>query len=280
MPYFDDNFIDDLADDLSKSSASFAAGASEGVAVLIRDYLTVFDIKNGNFVNNAKNIQLLNELQAKIETLLSKAEYYKELKATLKAGFEAINIGLAAAHLDANVLKISSLDEFAAWGLNRVLYDINGRNLGGVIYNSISKSIFDSIVLQKSLAAAYKATESAMAGKIQQAALTATRDTFFQYDRAVNKAVADKYRLNAFFYIGSAVAETRPQCKHFLANTAHGKRGVWLVSEIPTMLRYAETNGTGHIKGTTVETFLINAGGYNCRHRIFPTSIEPKKENG
>jgi hypothetical protein len=78
-------------------------------------------------------------------------------------------------------------------------------------------------------------------------------DTYQQADAEVQELYAKKLDLQAAYYSGGIVRDTRPFCKE-----RNGK--VWLRSEIAA---WNEEEWAGKIKDGPVE---INRGGYGCRH--------------
>ena len=86
----------------------------------------------------------------------------------------------------------------------------------------------------------------------------------FQMQGAANQAIANEYELDGYAYVGTEVENTRPQCSRWI------DKGFLYIKELQDEISWANTNGTGMIKGTTPSTFAIFRGGYNCRHEAIP----------
>jgi hypothetical protein len=97
------------------------------------------------------------------------------------------------------------------------------------------------------------------------------RDSFYQYQGAINQTIAVEFEMNAYRYIGSIVEETRAQCERWV------EQEYILFSELQAEIDWAFTNGSGMIKETDIDTFGIYRGGWNCRHLAIPVFYEPDK---
>lgn len=92
-----------------------------------------------------------------------------------------------------------------------------------------------------------------------------SRDAVGQYAGNVHRIVAKQYGLDALEYVGSLVKDSRPQCIRWV-----GMEQI-LVKNLEGEILWAERNGSGLIPGTTPDNFIVNRGGYNCRHEAIPT---------
>lgn len=97
------------------------------------------------------------------------------------------------------------------------------------------------------------------------------RDSFYQYQGAINQTIAVEFEMNAYRYIGSIVDETRPQCQRWV------EQEYILFSELQSEIDWAFTNGSGMIKETDIDTFGIYRGGWNCGHLAIPVFYEPEQ---
>lgn len=101
-------------------------------------------------------------------------------------------------------------------------------------------------------------------------------DGIRQYAGGMEQKIGEYIGANAVMYIGSNFTVecgtgsgrcTRAQCKRWtkMVNIPFDK----LESEI----QWAYNNGSGMIEGTTKDNFVINRGGYNCRHEAITVKI-------
>jgi hypothetical protein len=91
-----------------------------------------------------------------------------------------------------------------------------------------------------------------------------TTDSLRKYDGTIKTIVAQEWKLNCIKYIGSVIKDSRPQCKRW------HNMGTIKKEDLAKEIRWAEKYGSGMIEGTTPDNFLINVGGYNCRHTAIP----------
>lgn len=111
------------------------------------------------------------------------------------------------------------------------------------------------------------------AGEFSRQATVIARDGYRQYQGAINTELAGQFGYNGLRYFNSIVDESRPQCKRWV------EKEFIRFDELQDEIDWAYTNGTGMMPDTTVDNFLENLGGYNCRHYGIPTFIEePKNE--
>ena len=92
------------------------------------------------------------------------------------------------------------------------------------------------------------------------------RDAVFKTNNAMNNSVRETLGLTSFRYVGGLMKDTRPFCRHLVQLNR-----VIEFSEVPKL---GATYPQGLIKPFTIDTFCINAGGYNCLHQVFPTRLK------
>lgn len=108
-------------------------------------------------------------------------------------------------------------------------------------------------------------------------------DAIMQYDGMQNANVAREFNLTNFYYIASVIESTRPICDHIkdtyriVTPTDLNKiLDEYCPNGVPsrTKITYETVNGVVHtrekgsgmIDGTVASNFVVNRGGYNCRH--------------
>lgn len=127
----------------------------------------------------------------------------------------------------------------------------------------------------------YIVSNSESIGHMESMASQVARDLIFQLDGNINAEIQREFELNALRYVGSLKTgtrkklksgkrsktltnESRPQCKRWV------NMGVILLSDLQDEINWAYKNGSGMIKGTTVDNFIIYRGGWNCKHSAVP----------
>lgn len=91
-----------------------------------------------------------------------------------------------------------------------------------------------------------------------------TNDAVMGYERSYMQNIAQDLELEHYYYQGTKIATTRAFCQ-----TRAGK--VYTENEVKN---WASLNWQGKRIGTNESNILYFAGGYNCRHRILPISLE------
>jgi len=89
-----------------------------------------------------------------------------------------------------------------------------------------------------------------------------------QYDGAINEAIADEFKLNAYRYVGSLIEDSRPQCRRWVGKEVIKRE------DLNSELEWARMNGSGIVPATNEINFARFRGGYNCRHQAYPIRID------
>ena len=125
------------------------------------------------------------------------------------------------------------------------------------------------------------ASNAESVGKMESMASQVARDLTFQLNGAIDSAIQKEYEMNAIRFVGSIkpgthkklkngkrsksiTNESRLQCKRMVSV------GVILMSELPYWINFGYTQGSGMIKGTTPDNYLVYRNGWNCRHLAIP----------
>jgi hypothetical protein len=95
-----------------------------------------------------------------------------------------------------------------------------------------------------------------------------TRDALNQFEGQLNSNIAITYDLFGYRYVGSLVADSRPQCRRWVG------MGVLPIKELDKEIAWAYANGQGMIPGTTSSNFSVFRGGFSCRHNAIPTNLK------
>lgn len=100
---------------------------------------------------------------------------------------------------------------------------------------------------------------------LQKYATQLARDAAYSFDRNINSIIKDRYELNGFIYAGSIIKDTRPLCSYLISLG----RPILYKEVAPLLVLFPQ----GLIAGTNTNNFTQYCGGYNCRHRCFPTRV-------
>lgn len=128
---------------------------------------------------------------------------------------------------------------------------------------------------------AYIVSNAESIGRLEAMSGQVARDLIFQLNGNIDAEIAKEFELNAIRYVGSLkpgvhrklkngkrskslTNESRPQCVRWVGQS------IILLSDLQDELNWAYKNGSGMIKGTTVDNFTVYRGGYNCRHAAIP----------
>ena len=126
---------------------------------------------------------------------------------------------------------------------------------------------------------AYLLSTETSQGALSKYAKTYAVTALGQYTGQNNKLVTDDLGCEWFMYTGSTIETTREFCAHMT------KKKYIHISEFADILAgkidghecaiYDKTGlPYGLIEGTTPENFLVNVGGWNCRHQLVPIAKE------
>lgn len=114
--------------------------------------------------------------------------------------------------------------------------------------------------LQKTLAKFIKGTPEELPF-LQRYIKQATNDAVMGFNREYIQTISDDLGFNYYRYQGTVIEDSRPFCK---ARTGR----VYTKEEVQKWASLG--NWAGRMAGTNSVTIFTNAGGYNCRHTIFP----------
>jgi hypothetical protein len=143
--------------------------------------------------------------------------------------------------------------------------------LGSGIRNNFANAIQETLkanasgttnrtLLQKTLKEFIEGTEAEKA-YLNRYITTVTNDSVMTFSRQYVETIAEDLNLQFFFYSGTAIKDTRSFCR-----ARHGR--YFKKSEVENWANLGNWNGRK--AGTTKSTIFSFAGGWNCRHTIYP----------
>jgi hypothetical protein len=243
-----------------------------------RKELATLDTKAGGVLSNSKrNNKLLTEMRKRIRKILKKVKYFDFVQEFL-TDFDSLQNYQQFINKRENdiTLKKSFLNPYKKWATDKVLFDLNRQGLDAKLIQPIKDELRKAINLGGNFVDMITNVENTLRttntlGLLRSTVFQASRDSLGQFNGIVNQAVKEAFDLNAIRYVGNIITDTRPQCIRWV-----GMRTI-MDDELQSEINWANRNGTGFIPDTTVDNFLQNRGGYNCRHTAIPVRRENKK---
>jgi hypothetical protein len=89
-----------------------------------------------------------------------------------------------------------------------------------------------------------------------------TNDSVMVFNREYMQSISDDLGLRHYYYAGTLIEDSRPFC--------NARAGRYFTKE--EVDSWASKDWDGKMKGTNSSTIYTYAGGYNCRHSIYPVS--------
>jgi hypothetical protein len=91
-----------------------------------------------------------------------------------------------------------------------------------------------------------------------------TNDSVMVFNREYMQAISDDLELQHYYYAGTIMKDSRSFCA--------ARAGRYFTKQ--EVEQWPDFNWKGKMAGTNKATIFSYAGGYNCRHLIYPVSIE------
>lgn len=133
-------------------------------------------------------------------------------------------------------------------------------------YSAVLSEVLNYGVLTKATAADLRKIIQArlpIDGGPVRAVSQVASDALHTFSRGYTQAVAEGLKLKHFYYMGTEIATTRSFCRDRY-NRAFTQ------AEVES---WAKLEWSGKIPGTTTQTIFWYVGGFRCRHRLLPISV-------
>lgn len=276
-----ERFIDKSVDNLLVSLDKY----SEELLKKLVKYLSEFDKKDGNL--NSSQFDLILGVDKFIRSAVFDTKLDSKIKNYLSTFDEAtgkiLSINEEFANRIINVNTDRLLNDNKKFALN---------NLKGIGFENVTKIIQDILYKGISNNSSVQAVENQLRNTILPSEGVdllsrhfgqVAQDSLYQYQGEVNQKVIETYNFKAFRYVPlTEVKDTRPICDHII-----DKGGLIGFDELKTILNEYCPNGnpskerttikirneektmakgSGMIQGTNLNNFVMNRGGYRCRH--------------
>jgi len=247
----------------------------------------VIDITNQLSLDPKDRVKTLREMiklkQEIADTIVNNPTYQKEV-AKITDGFNELAdlsneyIGLI---LDSPFVPKKALYEaLLAANIDVTTSNLLGAGIRDNFGNAITEVLKANVSgvgsrteLQKTLAKFIKGTPEELPF-LQRYIKQATNDAVMGFNREYIQTISDDLGFNYYRYQGTVIEDSRPFCK---ARTGR----VYTKEEVQKWASLG--NWDGRMAGTNSVTIFTNAGGYNCRHQLWPVAkeqYEAAKEKG
>lgn len=247
----------------------------------IEQLFGVVDVSGGKLQSNEKTTEFLASLEARIYRALNKSGYNDGVTKFLK-NFDAVklnNIDLQEV-LNGEIILPSALNQITRLETQTTINKLLGSGISRDFIVPIQQSLYRNIILgadvndAKKTIQDYILTNDGADSKLLKYTTQVARDSINQYDGAIQKTIANELDLSDYLYAGSLILDSRGQCRYWVEKTR--LKGDELKDEINAALNGSTLGGykcSGMIPETSVDTFSVYRGGYNCRHRAIATNF-------
>lgn len=260
-----------------KANAMKVGSLEQAALEVLEEWLGKFDKKDGRIVHSESTKQLISSaIKAAEKSILN--PQYQGIVSGLIADFDEVLSNLEGIHSSLNDITFSKrfiqqrLNPAKAFAINETITALSQTAISANVLAPIKKVLVESVQYGYTLKDAQRTLQDRL--KVSDYIGQISRDSLYQFDGTVNNIVLDEYGLDAIRYTGTTVTDTRGQCKKWeeMENIA--------VSDLASEIAWAKRSGSyggrqksGMIPQTNERNFTVYRGGYNCRHRAFPTRL-------
>lgn len=246
---------------------------------MIIDYVLQLDTKKGQLIASVSNTQSIAQLTKVIQDKLQLLGF-NDFVTDYLVNFDDLTDYSIALHKDLNGLNVAKgrLNKYKKLAISQVLENMIGAGLQSSVVLPLQNVLTENILQGGGLTDLIKDLRQQLQSNQTLGLVTShltqiSRDGLMQYNGTTHAIIQKQYNLNAIRYIGSLVDDSRKQCKRWVNYRKNGKKGIILIDDLQKEINWAKRNGNGFIRSTTVSNFIINRGGFNCRHTAIPIRI-------
>lgn len=272
---------------INKSEDDLIRIVKNAEATIFEELMKIFDntdITQGKLTNSPKAEEFISRLDSLISSTLKKSGYNEGVKKYVK-NFDLLSKNIKELHASFNGINITSaqIDPFKRIEVANAVDKLLGSGINKDFVNPIRQSLYRNVLFGASLSETEKIIKNYVISnangdsKLMRYVKQVSRDSISQFDGAVQQGIAQELNLNAKRYVGSLIMDSRAQCVHWV------NAGIILNDDLIPEIQIALNGGTfegkkctGMNPETTINTFDIYRGGYNCRHRSIPTKFYKK----
>lgn len=268
--------------------------AIPGIQKLVYDELQPlikqFDIRDGNLLNNVKNLKLIGDVQNKLEKIIISADYKSSVNDFIDAFGLVSNLQQEYfKQFNQQYKPKKTLPIIKQLAIESTINDLVGQGLNANVIAPIKSILTDNIISGGDYALFNDQLRNHILnnetgdGSLLKYTKQISTDSINQYNRQYHETIAQDLNFNWGQYVGSNIATTREFCLYLTK-----KRWVHR-SELPEIIKghidghdcklsKTTKRPLGMIPGTNVDNFNIYAGGYQCGHSFYwgPDSMVPE----
>lgn len=239
--------------------------------------LNTVDVSAGRLQTNTKAENFLMSMDKRIYDALNKSDYNNSVLKYTK-NFGKLTDNIKDLHSKFNGINITDtqINPFLKLEVNSTIDKLTGSGMAKDFINPIRESLYRNIMLGAEVTAVertirdFVVTSAKSDSKLLRYVKQVSRDSIQQFDGIIQANIAHELGLNAKRYVGSLIADSRKQCVRWVDD------GVIILDDLQSEIDWAFNNGSGMNPATTIFTFDIFRGGYNCRHRSIPYNFVSK----
>lgn len=228
-----------------------------------------FNIQGGKIATDPYAFGIINEIAQRIKQDILNSSYSENVDSYLQnfGRLKETTISLSSSLNQINVSRVA-LTSIEQQAIQKATTALLGNGLDVNLVEPVKNIIFNHVVSGSSIAdmelqlRSYIRGNSERLGQLERYTTQIARDSISQYDGTMQSFIQDSFGLNAYGYEGSLIQDSRPQCVRWVEQF----NGVLMIEDLKNEIEWAYNYGSGMIQGTTVDTFAINRGGWNCRH--------------
>jgi hypothetical protein len=284
MSKFDDLVREKIAI-IDRSPERFQSEVEKAQLQIWRDIQDQFDkleTKNGQVIQSAKNLAIIDQIVQALNVATSTGEYMQAVRVFLGDFDQAAKITTELAKLIDKGLQPSAFSRevqllYRSSAVRQLFTNPlsnTSETLRADLISSIAAGSSFSEVLKSARAVVLGGpdTDGRMLANIKTVAATSIAVADAGYSAAINQQAGFQW----FRYTGGEIDTTRPFCEQRNGKYFHKNEiEAWGAGRNAGDVGGIKKDGTwdGQIEGTTSSTIFTFRGGWNCRHQIIAVSI-------
>ena len=249
---------------------------------------------HGNIKTTISNLKKIGVIKTRLAKIANNKQFlagvakligaFDKIYNEQKKYFDSLSSNFVA-HTNYHMGASSKFELMKSLAAQNVANNLTGAGLSANVTGKISDMLLRAVTtgakysdIVSEMHAYLLSTETSQ-GALSKYAKTYAVTALGQYTGQNNKLVTDDLGCEWFMYTGSTIETTREFCAHMT------KKKYIHISEFADILAgkidghecaiYDKTGlPHGLIEGTTPENFLVNVGGWNCRHQLVPIAKE------
>lgn len=238
------------------------------------------DISNGRLSSSAKAEEFLLSLDQRVFDAFNKTGYKDAVK-TFTGKYDLVSDNVQKLHeaLGHGLIPAKDIASIKRLQVNDTLGRLTEQGMYKDLIQPVRQGLYRNVLFgatveeTEQLITDYVLSKPTKNSKLLNYVGQVAADSLRQFDGSINQTAKNTLNLNATQYVGSLIKDSRAQCMKWVAMDVI--RDEDLADEIDFAFNgsYNGKKCGGMIPGTNTVTFLINRGGFRCRHRAFPIRL-------